>query len=88
MREPTEEDVAALRGAIAANNRSGGYFSDSIFKSYLAEALLMRREIAGAEAALQDAFAFVDLRQRITIYLYQQDVSFDRLPPHLEAVRN
>jgi hypothetical protein len=37
MREPTEENVAALRGAIAANNRSGGYFSDSIFKSYLAE---------------------------------------------------
>jgi tetratricopeptide (TPR) repeat protein len=60
MREPTEENIAALRGAIAANNRSGGYFSDSIFKSYLAEALLMRREIAGAEAALQDAFAFVE----------------------------
>ena len=60
MREPTEENVAALRGAIAANNRSGGYFSDSIFKSYLAEALLMRRDIAGAEAALQDAFAFVE----------------------------
>ena len=51
MREPTEENVAALRGAIAANNRSGGYFSDSIFKSYLAETLLMRGEIAGAEAA-------------------------------------
>jgi tetratricopeptide (TPR) repeat protein len=60
MREPTEENVAALRAAIAANNRSGGYFSDSIFKSYLAEALLMRRDIAGAEAALQDAFAFVE----------------------------
>ena len=60
MREPTEENVATLRGAMAANNRSGGYFSDSIFKSYLAEALLMRREIAGAEAALQDAFAFVE----------------------------
>src|SRR5271170_5020100 len=60
MREPTEENVAALRRAIAANNRSGGYFSDSIFKSYLAETLLMRGEIAGAEAALQDAFAFVE----------------------------
>jgi predicted ATPase/class 3 adenylate cyclase len=60
MREPTKENVAALRGAIDANNRSGGYFSDSIFKSYLAETLLMRREIAGAEAALQDAFAFVE----------------------------
>jgi predicted ATPase len=60
MREPTEENVAALRGAIAANNRSGGYFSDSIFKSYLAEALLMSGEIAGAESALQDAFAFVE----------------------------
>ena len=35
-------NVAALRGAIDANNRSGGYFSDPIFKSYL-EALLMRR---------------------------------------------
>jgi class 3 adenylate cyclase len=60
MREPTEENVAALRGAIAANNRSGGYFSDSIFKSYLAEALLMSGEVAGAESALQDAFAFVE----------------------------
>src|ERR1700733_7693337 len=60
MREPTEENVAALRGAIAANNRSGGYFSDSLFKSYLAEALLMRGEMADAEAALQDAFAFVE----------------------------
>ena len=60
MREPTEENVAALRGAIAANNRSGGYFSDSIFKSYLAESLLMRGEMADAEAALQDAFAFVE----------------------------
>ena len=60
MREPTEENVAALRGAIAANNRSGGYFSDSIFKSYLAETLVMRGEMAGAEDALQDAFAFVE----------------------------
>jgi predicted ATPase len=60
MREPTEENVAALRDAIAANNRSGGYFSDSIFKSYLAEALLMRREMEGAEVALKDAFAFVE----------------------------
>jgi class 3 adenylate cyclase/predicted ATPase len=60
MREPTEENVAALRGAIATNNRSGGYFSDSIFKSYLAEALLMRREVEGAEAALREAFAFVE----------------------------
>ena len=60
MREPTEENVVALRGAIAANNRSGGYFSDSIFKSYLAETLLMRGEMAGAEAGLQDAFAFVE----------------------------
>ena len=60
MREPTEENVAALRGAIAANNGSGGYFSDSIFKSYLAETLLMRGEMADAESALQDAFAFVE----------------------------
>jgi hypothetical protein len=60
MRAPTEENVAALRGAIAANNRSGGYFSDSIFKSYLAETLLMRAEMADAEVALQDGFAFVE----------------------------
>ena len=60
MREPTEENVSTLRDAIAANNRSGGYFSDSIFKSYLAETLLMRGEMADAEAALQDAFAFVE----------------------------
>jgi tetratricopeptide (TPR) repeat protein len=60
MREPTEENLAVLRGAIAANNRSGGYFSDSIFKSYLAETLLLRGETADAEAALQDAFAFVE----------------------------
>jgi hypothetical protein len=54
------ENVAALRGAIAANNRSGGYFSDSIFKSYLAETLVMRGEMAGTEDALQHAFAFVE----------------------------
>ena len=52
------------RGAMKpANNRSGNKVflrSNPISKSYLAEALLMRREIAGAEAALQDAFTFVE----------------------------
>ena len=59
-REPTEENIAALRGALAANNRRAHINSDSIFISHLAESLLTAGEVAGAEAALQEAFAFVE----------------------------
>ena len=54
MREPTEENVAALRGAIAANNRSvvSIPFSNPTLPKR-AFRLMQRRENAGAEAALR-----------------------------------
>ena len=59
-REPTEENIAALRTAIDARHPSGAYQSDSCIYSHLAEALLMAGDVTGAEAALQEAFAFVE----------------------------
>ena len=59
-REPTEENIAALRAAIDARRSSGVCITDSIFISRLAEALLMAGDVTGAEAALQEAFAFVE----------------------------
>ena len=59
-REPTEENIAALRTAIAAKHSSGACQSDSEFMSHLAEALLKAGDAAGAEAALQEALAFVE----------------------------
>jgi tetratricopeptide (TPR) repeat protein len=60
MREPTQENIAAFRATIDAGHRSGGHLTDSIFLSFLAEALLMAGDANGAEAALQEAFAFVE----------------------------
>jgi tetratricopeptide (TPR) repeat protein len=59
-REPTEENIAALRTAIDALRPSGACIGDSLYISCLAEALLMAGDVTGAEAALQDAFAFVE----------------------------
>ena len=59
-REPTEENIAALRTAIDARHPSGARQSDSVFISHLAEASLMAGDLAGAEAALREAFAFVE----------------------------
>jgi class 3 adenylate cyclase/tetratricopeptide (TPR) repeat protein len=59
-REPTEENIAALRTAIDARRPSGVYFGDSSYLSHLARALLMAGDVTGSEAALQEAFAFVE----------------------------
>jgi class 3 adenylate cyclase len=60
MREPTAENVAAIRAAIDAERRSGARLMEPIFFENLAEASLMAGELAGAEAALQEGFAFVE----------------------------
>ena len=60
MREPTEENIAALRAAIAASDRSGGYFSEFHFHILPCRSLVDEGRVAGAEAALQEAFAFVE----------------------------
>src|ERR1700676_3428872 len=59
MREPTEENVALLRPALAAVRESRGNAGNSIHISNLAEAFLMAGDLAGAEAALEDGFVFV-----------------------------
>jgi class 3 adenylate cyclase/predicted ATPase len=59
MRDPIEENIALLRPALTAVRESGGNAGSSIMISNLAEALLMAGDLAGAEAALEDGFAFV-----------------------------
>jgi class 3 adenylate cyclase len=60
MREASKENISAVRAAIDAQHRSGASISDSITTCHLAEALLMAGDVTGAEAVLQEAFAFVD----------------------------
>jgi class 3 adenylate cyclase len=60
MREPCEANIAALRLALDALRKSGGNTGNSITLSNLADALLAADDLDGAEAALQDGFAFVD----------------------------
>ena len=60
MRQPTEENLAAIRNAIEAYHRSGSRFFDSQFYSNIAEASLMAGDVKGADAALREAFAFVE----------------------------
>jgi predicted ATPase len=60
MREPIEENIALLRPALAAVRESGGNVGKSLMISNLAEALLMAGDLAGAEATLEDGFAFVE----------------------------
>ena len=59
-REPTKENIAAVRAAIEAEHLSGGRFMDSVFFFHLAEALLATGDISGAEATLGESFAFVE----------------------------
>ena len=56
-REPTKENIAALRAAIDIRHSST---ANSICISYLAETLLTAGDVTGAEATLQEAFAFVE----------------------------
>ena len=60
VREPIESNVAFIRDAIEAVRRSGSNAGNSILISNLAEALMMGGDLAGAEAALADGFAFVE----------------------------
>jgi len=53
-REPTKENIAATRAAIDSGLGLSGNMS------WLAEALATAGDVAGAEAALQEAFAFVE----------------------------
>ena len=48
------------RAAIDAYRRSGTRLFESLFCSYLAQALLIAGDVKGADATLQDAFVFVD----------------------------
>jgi class 3 adenylate cyclase/predicted ATPase len=60
MREPIEKNTDAIRAALDAVRNSGGHAGMSIHLSHLAEALLMAGDRAGAEAALEDGFGFVE----------------------------
>ena len=61
MREPIESNIAFLRDALEAVRKSGSNAGNSmILISNLAEALLVAGDLAGAEAALEDGFAFVE----------------------------
>jgi len=59
MREPVEANIAELRETLVALRKSGGKTGNSIMLSNLAEALLRANDVTGADAALQDGFAFV-----------------------------
>jgi predicted ATPase len=60
MREPVEPNIAAIHETLAALHESGGNTGSSIMLFNLAEALVRAGDLAGAEAALQDGFAFVE----------------------------
>jgi predicted ATPase len=60
MRDPIEKNITSHRAALLAVREAGGIIGYSIHISNLAEALLMAGDWAGAEAALEDGFAFVE----------------------------
>jgi predicted ATPase len=60
MRDPVERNIAVLRAALDALRRSDGNAGNSIFKCNLAEAMLTAGDLAGAEAVLEEGFAFVE----------------------------
>ena len=60
MREPTPDNIAAFRAALEAEHQTGACISDSVFISHLADTLLTAGDITGAEAALQEGFAFAE----------------------------
>jgi class 3 adenylate cyclase/predicted ATPase len=59
MREPLEKNVGAVRAALAALRKSGGHAGLSLTITNLAETSLMAGDLTGAEAALEEGFAFV-----------------------------
>src|SRR5229473_2388291 len=60
MRDPVERNIAVLLAALDALRGSGGNAGNSIIKCNLAEALLTAGDLAGAEAVLEEGFAFVE----------------------------
>src|SRR5262249_28776050 len=60
MREPVESHIVTIRDALVALRKSGGNTGNSIILSNLAEAFLTAGDLAAAEAALSDGFAFVE----------------------------
>jgi len=60
MRAPTESRIVSIREALVALRQSGGNTGNSILLSNIAEAFLIAGDLSGAEAALQDGFAFVE----------------------------
>ena len=59
-REPSGENLAALRAQIDAHHRSGERATDFVFMSHLAEALLASGDALSADAVLQETFGFVE----------------------------
>ena len=59
-REPSAENIAALRAAIEAQHRSGAHVGDSAWIPRVVEASLAAGDLSGAEAALKDTFDFVE----------------------------
>ncbi len=59
VREPIESNIAFIRDALEAVRKSGSNAGNSILISNLAEALIAGGDLSGAEAALEDGFAFV-----------------------------
>ena len=60
-RDPTAQNIVAIHAAHDAHHRSGARILDSMILSHLAEALLATGNVRGVEAALQEAFEFVEL---------------------------
>jgi hypothetical protein len=60
MREPTQENIAALRDAIKAQHLSGAHLGDSFFASHLVGALLAAGDVSEADSSLRDTFSFVE----------------------------
>jgi predicted ATPase len=60
MRDPNERRIDSIRKALVALRQSGGNTGNSIMLSNIADAFLMVGDLAGAEAALQNGFAFVE----------------------------
>ena len=60
MREPIATNLNSFRASVGALRKSGGNAGSSIIMGNLAESLLAAGDLAGAEAALEDAHAFVE----------------------------
>jgi hypothetical protein len=60
IRNPTAENIAAIHAALEAQHRSGGSAHEGLFLAQLAEASLSAGDVPRAEAAIRDAFLYVE----------------------------